>query len=488
MLLFRQLVSSMLALVCVRSSFGPRYFYAAAGGFSTPPTFGASARSSAKVGKGTCSQLESLSRSLRTVTSKSDTSSPKSFRVLQVMIVHRHGDRSPITPLLNETFWASTLPSEALLNKLAGQTRVIRDESKPNTHKAGGRGPFGKLTQLGLLQMVELGSKLKEELHCVQEGHATDDDGNIYFHHGRLFHSNLPLTPQNLQVISTDFPRTIQSVQGVLVGLFDEDNTDVIDIDARHTSNLIPDPQPRRSKEQEELELKLAARPHLQQREAEMKDLAVNTTKSLLPLLGEGAFDVSFGVGEEKTKTSHHHHLAWTQLSEITKCLQVRDMLPPTITAQDQEAISAHAAWKWMDCLRHPRLAYLAMNPMTSSIVESMKRRLQGHEDVPPLTIYSAHDSTLIGLLCAFRLEQPSRWPGYGEYLKVELIESGTVDSRGEITDTKHFVRFSLSGIVLKSHWEGEDAPAEVISLDELAEKIATSGAQTHHSKHHSGN
>jgi hypothetical protein len=283
-------------------------------------------------------------------------------------------------------------------------------------------------------------------------------------------------------------------VQGVLVGLFGDDDTNddtVIPIDARHTNNLIPDPQPRRSREQEELELQLAARPHLQEREEEMRDLAIRTTQALLPLLGEGAFDVSFGVGEEKTKTSHHHHLAWTQLSEITKCLQVRNMLPPSISEDDQEAISSHAAWKWMDCLRHPRLAYLAMNPMTTAMVDSMKRRVMEGDTVPPLTIYSAHDSTLIGLLCAFRLSQPSKWPGYGEYLKVELIECSTVDSNGDISDDKeHYVRFSLSGNVLMSKWHDDKEPVEVIPLQELAENIArpTASAPKHHSKHHSGN
>ena len=322
--------------------------------------------------------------------------------------------------------------------------------------------------------MVELGSKLRDELCCDQDGHTTDEHGNVYLHHGRLFHPNLQLSPSNTRVISTDFPRTIQSAQGVLVGLFP--NNVIIDIDARRTSDLIPDPQPRRSKEQEELELVLAARPHLQEREEEMKDLAMRTTRALLPLLGEGAFDVSFGVGEEK-KIAHHHHLAWTQLSEITKCLQVRDLLPTTISKDDQETISSYAAWKWMENLRHPRLAHLAMSPMVTCILQSMKNVLEGKE--PPLTLYSAHDSTLIGLLCAFRLEQPTKWPEYGEYLKLELIEVASLDS--DVMDKDHYVRFSLSGNVLRSKWDDDAEPLETISLSELEKKIAAAASHKHH-------
>ena len=437
---------------------------AASGGFFPYPTFTSKANLDTK----TTTLLLSLSRSLGTLDGKTGK---KSIRLLQVQIVHRHGDRTPITPLKNETFWSSTLPSNEMLAKLSAQTRIIRDDSKPNKHKAGGQGPFGKLTQLGLLQMVELGTKLREELCWEEGGHAVDEHGNIYLHHGRLFHPDFLLTPNYVQVISTDFPRTIQSVQGVLVGLFPDLHGE-IKIDARHTSDLIPDPQPRRTIEQEELELKLASRPNMLQREEEMRELAIRTTNALLPLLGEGAFEVSFGVGEEKgsTSSSHHrHHLAWTQLSEITKCLQVRDMLPSTISAQDQYAISAHAAWKWMENLRHPRLAYLAMNPMLTRMLESMKHP----NKVAPLILYSAHDSTLIGLLCALKLESPKQWPGYGEYLKVELLECGRLDEEsGDMVEKEHFVRFSLSGHVLRLQWDSD--PVEMIRLDELEKKIAS--------------
>lgn len=442
---------------------------AASGGFSPKPTFISKANLDTK----TSTLLQSLSRSLSTL---HDKTGKKSIRLLQVQIVHRHGDRTPITPLKNETFWSSTLPSDEILAKLSAQTRINRDDSKPNTHKAGGHGPFGKLTQLGLLQMVELGTKLREELYWEEGGHAVDEQGNIVFHHARLFHPDFLLAPSHVQVISTDFSRTIQSVQGVLVGLF-PDWQGEIEIDARHTSDLIPDPQPRRTTEQEELELKLASRPNMLQREEEMRELAVKTTKALLPLLGEGAFDVSFGVGEEKGSSSshhhHHHHLAWTQLSEITKCLQVRDMLPSTISVQDQHAISAHAAWKWMENLRHPRLAYLAMNPMLTRMLQSMKHPTK----VAPLILYSAHDSTLIGLLCALKLESPKQWPGYGEYLKVELLECGRVDEEsGDVVEKEHFVRFSLSGHVLRLQWDSD--PVEMIRLDDLEKKIA--GAASH--------
>jgi Histidine phosphatase superfamily (branch 2) len=373
----------------------------------------------------------------------------------------------------NETYWAATLPTFDLLQKVATGTNVIRD-GEANTHAAGGRGPFGKLTQLGLLQMVDLGNTLREQLQADVVGdHHLDDHGNVFLNNGRLFDPTNPIRPRHVKVVSTDFQRTILSVQGTLIGIFPDPEKEPIDIDVRHTSIMIPDPQPRRSAEQVELEQVLASRKHLQEREDEMLALAVQTTASLLHLLGEGAHGVSFGIGEEKGSAGAPDAtkpLAWAQLAEITKCLAVRDLLPDTISIDDQEAIAAHTAWKWFENLRHPRLAYLAMNPMVTTMIESMHTKLEKEEE-PAVIIYSAHDSTLIGLLCAFRLEQPSVWPEYGSYLKLELLEA--VTTKGE---TQLLVRFSLNGEILKSQWaEGESL--EAIPLDRLTENIKLDGS-----------
>jgi acid phosphatase len=412
-------------------------------------------------------------------------SSPQRFRVVQVQIVHRHGDRSPITPLKNETFWASELVKPELLEKVASTTKILRNQEE-TVHHAAGRGPFGKLTQLGLLQMVQVGTTLRERLHTdLNDDHNVDEHGNVHHNRGRLFDPCYPLDTSKVKVFSTDFPRTIQSAQGTLVGLF-PDSLKQVEIDARHTDILIPDPQPRRSREQETLERQLASRSHLVEREQQMRELAIRTTSALRPLLSEDAFQVSFGVGEEKgSDATTEPLLSWGQMSEITKCLSVRDMLPPAITSEMQQEISKYTAWKWFESLRHPRLAYLAMNGLVARMVESMERRLRNlnsnddMEEEAPLHIYSAHDSTLIGLLCAFHLEQPAQWPEYASFLSVELLEAKPLLS-GDDHQTKYMVRFSLNGEILRSKWGGETL--DMIPFDQLSHNLATSGADIVHS------
>ena len=431
-----------------------------------------------------------------------------SYRTVQVQVIHRHGDRTPITPLKNEEFWAQQLVPDDLLDRVSSGTRVLRNQdnnvdsgkNKLEVHAASGRGPFGKLTKLGLFGMIQVGTDLKEALEgstlwsetCTASktidtrstGAGLDEGKKIGGANGR----RIEFTPKDIKVYSTDFARTIQSVQGLLVGFFPDgiSTNQTIDIDCRDTvSWMIPDPQPRQTKEQEVLERELAKRPYVLEREASMRPLAVRCTNSLLPLLGQDAFDVSFGVEDNEVddvgKKEEHPTLPWIQLAEITKCLRVRDMLPDSISADDQESLLAHTAWKWFQSLRSPRLSYLSMRRFTDTIVKTLQKR----EEEPPLVVYSCHDSSLIGLLCALHLEQPSVWPEYGAVLKVELLEKkkegpGHVETThvGDDSGEPHYVlRFSLNGELLRSMWH--DIAREEISMDEFIQLISTAGDNT---------
>jgi Histidine phosphatase superfamily (branch 2) len=339
------------------------------------------------------------------VTAKSPT---KLYR-RAVHVIHRHGDRTPITPLKDEAFWASQLISNDTLSKIATYTQLIEPENAQNTHNANGRGPFGKLTALGLQQMMDLGSKLRTEL-------AGNNDP-IVDTKGRTFHPHIftpqfdPVHPLSIRVRSTNFIRTIQSVQGLLHGLIPVENyrfytgnnasKNIATIDIRHTNWMIPDPQPRRTKEQAVLEIELSQQEHLMEKEKEFLPFAIAMTKALQPLLADDARDADFGVPQQELTTNHQSTdikpLSWNQLAEITKCLAVRDMLPDGITKDDQERISQHAAYRWYESFRHPLLAYYAMNTFTQTIVSSLLKHNPEEDaidDEPVMNIWSAHDSS----------------------------------------------------------------------------------------------
>mmetsp|Transcript_16742 Transcript_16742/g.23656 ORF Transcript_16742/g.23656 Transcript_16742/m.23656 type:complete len:457 (+) Transcript_16742:103-1473(+) len=397
------------------------------------------------------------------------------LRLQQVLVVHRHGDRSPITPLKDEDFWQTQLPQSHVLEGIAKGTTLIRPPEGNPKHGAHGRGPFGQLTMMGVLQMASLGERLREEFT------------------GTLFTDEKPLHPNRIRIMSTDFPRTIQSVQALLTGLFEgaqleNDGLPAIEIDVRRTNSyLIPDPQPRQYPTQLVLESHLAKRPHLVEKEKELNELAHRVTDALQEHLGDGAMGVSFGIGEEKSqddvKKKQKRPLAWAQLAEILICLHSRDLLPPTLSKEDVEEVNKHVAWRWFENLSHPVLAKSAMWKFANKLVEDMEQKvacvqkrtecIEEEEcdiEEPLLCIYSAHDSTLIGLLCVLQLEQPETWPEYGSYLKAELIQED-VDGKS----VQHWVRFSLNGQILRSTWMRDDEsnePVEMVPLSKLSEMI----------------
>ena len=430
-------------------------------------------------------QITASSSGYSNILGPSSTSgiSSSTSRTVQVQIIHRHGDRTPITSMKDEGYWASKLVPPEWQEKIAKGTHLVRNPGASNAHVslvhslrqyfrrsltsllvllrlkqvAQGRGPYGKLTQLGLLQMIGVGEKLREDFYKELKG----DYG--------------PLRPENIRVFSTDFQRTIQSVQGVLVGLFpDGPGESIIPIDCRHTNWLIPDPQPRRSQEQTDLEAILSSRLHIRQRDDELKPLAIKCTNALRDMLSNDAFEVSYGIGEEKDSpndASNTKPLSWAQLAEITKCLRVHNRLPEEITDEDIVALSTHTAWRWFENLSDSRLSFLAMNKFALSIMNTMHN--VDDKDTPPVIIYSAHDSSLIGLLCAFRLEQPTEWPEYASYLKIELLEVTTATTKP--TKVEYMVRFSLNGKLLRSNWHGK--LRDTIPLHVLFNNIKTEGA-----------
>jgi hypothetical protein len=397
------------------------------------------------------------------------------LRRVQVHIVHRHGDRTPITPLKDENFWSDQLVSPVALEGIATNTKVIEPGNADDRHVANGRGVFGKLTELGLLQMVKLGGQLKEQLEGDSANEHTIDTETGLTMYPYIFHENRPLSTQHIRVFSTNFQRTIQSVQGMLVGLFPDSTNDMIEIDARNTEWMIPDPNPRRTVEQAHMEQEISRQEHFVARERELRPLALRVTTALHELLAPDAREADFGVAQQHPQfmldgetSIEVEPLSWNQLAEITKCLAVRDMLPHGISKDDQELILQHAAWRWFNTFANHRLARLAMGTMTDRIVSSMV----GHRQEPALTIWSAHDSTLICLLCAFQLEQPASWPEYGSCLMVELFERSCDND-----DDALLVRFSLNGSVLKSRLCCADKePSTMVPLAVLGARLKEMG------------
>ena len=447
-------------------------------------------------------------------------------------VVHRHGDRTPITPLTDRSYWSSLLPSDGTLTALARRTNVVRDDrrAQPLVHAAGGGDVFGRLTTDGLRQMFEVGVRLRTDVERLMQ---YEDDGValkglVSSANGGGGSDGVDLS-RWLRVASTDFSRTIQSVQALLVGLLLQQSSpngslslrgeqsngdvlesilqsssdqqpfaDIIDVDSRHTTKMIPDPQPRRFVGEAELERALMNGPEFTKREKKMKPLAVRLTKLLLEsgVIDQESLKVSFGVGEDDATgkataevpadlgqrtqdgsppLSPLKPLAWNQLAEILKCLEVRGKLPKSISQSDLSGVHEHNAWRWFALLSDERLGPMAIFSLAKKIVLNASQAANSWErssdestgwvrasSAPLLHVFSGHDATLIALMCFFRVERPAVWPDYGSFLKVELLrdDAGLCERKDFDADCaandNYYVLFTLNGEPLRSAFSGK--------------------------------
>lgn len=143
----------------------------------------------------------------------------RAVELVQVAIVHRHGDRAPIwkqvgaflqTPEL-EAFWRSRVPARGELERWG---RLNTDPTGTWLQTEHGTSkysfPNGHLTALGAHQLRRVGAELRERYI-----------GDLSF-----LPSDLPPAhaEELIQARSTRIPRTIQSVQNLLLGLYPEDH------------------------------------------------------------------------------------------------------------------------------------------------------------------------------------------------------------------------------------------------------------------------
>ena len=365
------------------------------------------------------------------------------LKLHHLQVIHRHGDRTPITPLADREFWSSVLPNSSQLVSLAAGTEVVRAKGR-EPHPAAGDGLFGTLSARGVDQLQTGGIALRQKYPDFLPSLAT---------------------AESVRIFSTAFPRTIQSVQALLHGLFPPATRrgPPIVIDTTHSDDMIPDPVPRATVEQEEREAAVLRSEAVLAHAAEAEPLRVRLSQALLEarILDPIAYQsqsASWGVGDQAKGTT----LSWNKLAEVLKCLHSYSRLPPGLTVDDVTRANEAGAYRWTVLMRDRRIAQLAMGSLTAAIVKTASGAARDASGLQKLVVWSGHDSTLFGLLAAFQLEAPAVWPPYASQLHVELLEEvGSARPRGT-----WYLRFSLNGEILRCALGAADEPKTIVPLD----------------------
>ncbi|KAF0684621.1 Aste57867_23425 [Aphanomyces stellatus] len=305
------------------------------------------------------------------------------MELVHALLVFRHGDRSPITATVapnlamdktERAFWISALATDARRQYLNAAVKVVGDA--PVKH--GGVWPNGHLTERGAEDMAEKGRALRRRYASL----LTDfqpQDGHVY-------------------ACSTNVRRTILSAQSLMSGLF-PDNETTLQLHAKDPILLTP--VHRGDEWRVGFEMARAA--------------------ALRSVPGFLAFEATVKTALGLTSSG----VNWTSLREVLDCRRAHDLpFPDGITDELYEAIVKHSAWEWYTFYGH---GHIGQRGFAHAMHEIHRLLHEGIAKAPHrrLTLVSAHDTTLVALLCALELDQSSGTvaPPYGSTLAFDVYQ-----------------------------------------------------------------
>lgn len=306
---------------------------------------------------------------------------PAEMELQSVVVVHRHGDRAQIarsfSPLYPEhedlkSEWASRLPSEEtrLLMKRVAITAADLKAHNPFDHSLQGplysgydskEAPYAQLTEVGAQQLVALGRRLRQR----------------YWPH---LQSALEHGGESIRLRSSNICRTLQSVRCLVAGL--------LDIDANHS---IP----------------LDQLPYIEATELKEHE-TIFPQESRCPILGKRRLDAIsvllknqyFSTFSERLKSSFgFESVPWMNAFEVLNChLKHGIQHIDGLSSHDIDILEKAVLHIWASMFGDEIGLKVSVGRFISDIMRDMNLYTDSK-----IFIYSAHDITLVPLLCALK-------------------------------------------------------------------------------------
>lgn len=290
----------------------------------------------------------------------------------QVVILMRHGDRTPVREKFGELDlshlapkWRSLLPTEAEQAEL-DSVRVEREEGTGSNSYASfvGEGHLGQLTSLGFDQCRRAGQQLK-----------------VRYPEARL------------RAFSTDFPRTIHTASCVLLGFGNSEPAAPVAVAAPERQTLLPN-YDGRCRRYAALRQQLIEAAH---GEAALETMRRELEEMLLPVMGPEPMKkildfTPFCVHQDVVGT--FHGINWEMAKKIEK----------------YKASVEAAAYA------NPELLRLAAGRLVQEVMDYLSQ--DGHE----ITLLAAHDNMMTAFLVALDVFK-EQWPLYASMVLLETAE-----------------------------------------------------------------
>ena len=423
-----------------------------------------------------------------------------------VWIFHRHGDRAPNRYLgdaryqaAESAYWHSLLPSIEQYAALSQHFPPSIHSSQNNgKHTDLNREPFGFLTLNGMDQMRCVGKRFRKR--CDRYGHHSSKQSDKT----RSF-----LEDWNVQAYSTNYLRTVTSVQCFLDGLIGYYNSDALH--ACHSTtlttsdNLAEDEMiqvqvrdkaidtlnafDKRPKMMNDLVKNVISMKSFQTVDSEAKGLADQLAEYLPGLRGAPQAFGGTPSGINWIHANDHfvcrraHGIPLSAFSEYEGTsdeARVESLLESLATP-----VCSHLSWRfreWYDC---PKLVAAVAAPPFQEMLDGMLTVTRmGADERRPFVVYSAHDVTLLALLYAIgadflvsgedcgaqemsegtgrthshmvegSIDDPTQrstsswrwWPDYSSAIAFELVR---LNDGHEFGDNSHIIRVILNGKTL---------------------------------------
>ena len=373
------------------------------------------------------------------------------LRVERVIVLHRHGDRSQISPTIGPmypesdelgAFWATRLPKQESLNKMASSASttmvleymkeeemvdgtIISTREKEYEHLYGGadlyRKPYAMLTEEGYQQLVSVGKELKRRY--VSSPQNSDALIDIPTNVGR----SLKADPR-VSLRSTNMCRTLQSLRALLVGLYD--------ISEEHESVLF-------GKEEEAFTIRTRPKSQetmFQEADGPCSAIALRRSQIFPDSLFVDKFGPSFKTLEAKMEKlfgyggENEESVKWLRIKEVLTCHNSHGRgLYDGVTEEDYDMIGRIAAFIWGTLYRDDVLNRLAIGRFIHELLADITVAEQQDQK---LLIYSGHDSTLVPILCALNIYDDT-WPPYASFLSIEFVK--------RVSTNEKFVRVAFN-------------------------------------------
>ncbi|KAJ3283041.1 hypothetical protein HK104_010578 [Borealophlyctis nickersoniae] len=381
---------------------------------------------------------------------------PEALKLKLVEVIHRHGERTPVhndlSHLMNPKDWRKCHMTPFLhalhmveeskdrqkdrhtpdhpAREIPAFTDIVIDhpDAKLEDFKAveqlkqavrGGDCFHGQLTDKGKETMRTWGENLRKLY--VDRLHFLDPKLD-------------PTTVRNVFIRSTDYARTIESVQHLVDGLYP--------------------PQLRASPE--ELNLEINIKPlESENMHPGMGCTALNAASKYFrrAVQAQKAEEMTellnrfkhLGADSSKPSLRQIH-----RLYDLSACLHAHDMpLPKGVTVKDLEQMEklTNDQW-WMIYDSSEDLARLAIGRMLKDLKTRIDAAVNGSSDAVKLALFSGHDSTVAPLLSAFRVFD-KKYPTFGAMINIELFEDPTNRpflSRLLNRPAPHYVRLLYNG------------------------------------------